>query len=222
MSMNNDQYQLELPGRYDELERMALPHYDTFFSTVIEFIPKQTKTILELACGTGFLTRLVRQQFKDAQIVCSDINPDMMAVAQKKPELSDVRFCTCDITQDIPDGTFDAIVLTQCLFALPREKIPEILLRIRQRISPGGVFAYGDIFEPLDKWEFELYVSHWREQMIQNGMTEAETDLMLKPLEPMIKGYNPDHVRKELIKAGFSRVIFPYWYEMYGVMIAYT
>lgn len=220
--MNNFQYQLELPERYDELERMALPHYDTFFSTVIEFIPKQTKSILELASGTGFLTQLIRREFNEAQIVCSDINPDMMAVARKKPELSDVQFCTGDIIREIPDGTFDAVLLTQCLFALPREKIPEILLRIRQALSTGGVFVYGDIFEPMDKWEFELYVSHWREQMIQNGMSEAETDLMVKPLEPMIKGYSPDYVRKELINAGFIRVIFPYWYEMYGVMVAYT
>ena len=220
--MNDEAYQLELPGRYDDYTKMVLPHYDMFFGTVIEFIPKKAVLMLELASGTGFLTSLIRQTFPDTSITCCDINPEMMAVAKKKKELSSVFFCTCDITKKLPDGRYDVIVVTQCLFALPREEIPGVFRRIRQALAPGGVFVYGDIFEPEDSWEMRLYASHWRDQMQNNGMTPIETEIMIGPLESFIKGYHLSYAQDELKKAGFSRVIVPYWYEMYGVMVAYT
>lgn len=219
--MDTKESHLEIPERYDDLTRMALPHYEMYYQTIVEFIPKTAGQILELASGTGFLTSRIRKKFNQSRITCCDINPLMIAQARQKPELASVTFVLGDITKMIPDGRFDAVIISQCLFAVPREELAGIFARIRNALVPGGVFVYGDLFEPSYPWEMQLYVSHWSEQMKENGMDQMEIELMLGPLDTLISGYHVPYVRENLIQAGFLKVIIPYWYEMYGIVVGY-
>lgn len=113
-----------LPSRYDTLQKQCLPNWQTFFSTVIEFIPdpgskpiqepiteetermKKESEILELGSGTGFLTSLIRKEKPDAKITCIDRNPKMLAVAKEKPELQkNVTFIEGDILEECQKWT---------------------------------------------------------------------------------------------------------------------
>lgn len=67
-----------LPQRYDLLQKQALPNWQAFFSTVIEYTPEGKKEILELGSGTGFLTSMIRKARPEASITCIDKDPAML------------------------------------------------------------------------------------------------------------------------------------------------
>ncbi len=71
------------------------------------------KTILELGCGTGGLTRKLHERIKPEWIVAVDIAPNMLLMAQRGFKgLREVEFICCD-AENLPIGAdqrFDLIV----------------------------------------------------------------------------------------------------------------
>jgi malonyl-CoA O-methyltransferase len=64
-------------------------------------IIKQTKhsfrNILEIGCGTGFLTELLARQYPKARIMATDIAPEMIVMARKKlAGFSNISYFTAD------------------------------------------------------------------------------------------------------------------------------
>jgi malonyl-CoA O-methyltransferase len=52
--------------------------------TIIRGAERRFRNILEIGCGTGFLTELLAAEYPEAQITATDIAPEMISVAQDK------------------------------------------------------------------------------------------------------------------------------------------
>jgi ubiquinone/menaquinone biosynthesis C-methylase UbiE len=210
-----------LPQRYDLLQKQALPNWEVFFSTVIEYIPDGGMDILELGSGTGFLTSMICKARPEASITCIDRDPSMLEVAKGKPGINDVTFIEGDILKVWPEGSFDLIISTQCLFALPADGRARIFKQIHNTLKPDGVFIEGDIFRPESKWEGMVYRSHWEKYMLEQGMSPEETEEMLRSFDNVYERIETlVEVRNRLEEVGFYRILCPYWYEMYAVVVA--
>jgi ubiquinone/menaquinone biosynthesis C-methylase UbiE len=97
------------------------------------------KDVLELACGTGIVTRHLRERLGDeTRLVATDFSDDMLKVARAKPPLSKpVEWKVADAT-DLPfkDGSFDAVVCQFGVMFFPdREKAMREMFRV---LRPGG------------------------------------------------------------------------------------
>ena len=68
--------------------------------------------MLEIACGTGILTRRLRAALpKDAELVATDLNPAMLDRARETLAGADVHWRTADAAAlPFKDATFDAVV----------------------------------------------------------------------------------------------------------------
>lgn len=82
---------------------------------LISIIKTQSpKRILEIGCGTGYLTNLIAREYPDAEIIAIDLAPGMIDVA--KARLSDnnldqnIEFKCADAEADFPEGPFDLII----------------------------------------------------------------------------------------------------------------
>jgi SAM-dependent methyltransferase len=77
--------------------------------------------VLELACGTGAATRLLRAALPaGAQLVATDLNPAMLDVARRNLAAADVHWRTADASElPFKDGAFDAVVVQFGLMFLP-------------------------------------------------------------------------------------------------------
>lgn len=109
--------------------------------------------VLELACGTGIVTRRLRDALPaDARLVATDLNPPMMTWAASKFGADErVEWRQADATMlPFGDGSFDAVV---CQFGVMF--FPDKLAAFREAhrvLAPGGTLLF-TVWDSLDRNE---------------------------------------------------------------------
>ena len=71
--------------------------------------------IVDIGCGTGTYTRLLRQRFPYAKIKAIDISGEMIKLAEEKLSRERTEFITADAETAVFDQTFDLITSNACL-----------------------------------------------------------------------------------------------------------
>ena len=72
-------------------------------------VEREPLSILELGCGTGYLTALLRERFPEAAIEAVDFAPAMIARARER--VPDARFVVADIEElELEPESYDLIV----------------------------------------------------------------------------------------------------------------
>lgn len=107
--------------------------------------------ILELGCGTGMLTRLLRARWPEAELIASDLSPDMVAHAAANPYLS-ATFLTLDGEQlPFQDSWFDLIVANLAFQWF--DDLPSAIARIVPLLRPGGSLLFSTMgAESFAQW----------------------------------------------------------------------
>lgn len=106
--------------------------------------------LLEVGCGTGAYTALLRSRFPEAEVVALDISATMIEQARLRPTCQDVRFEVGDITQGVAWGAFDLITANASLHWL--DDLPVTLSLLAQALVPGGRLGIS-AFGPRTYWE---------------------------------------------------------------------
>ncbi len=101
--------------------------------------------ILELGCGTGNYTGMLREQFSGARIKALDISEEMISVAQNKLKNKDIEFVAADAEKIIPDRDFDLITSNACFQWL--NDLGKALRGYAKSLRKGGL-VYFSIFGP--------------------------------------------------------------------------
>ncbi len=126
--------------------------FEPFAQHIAERIgTRAPKVVLETACGTGIVTRRLREALpRDALLVASDLNEPMLAVARQTvgaaADVAWARANMCDL--QFGDAGFDAVV---CQFGLMF--VPDKLAAVREArrvLKPGGSFLV-TTWAPLDR-----------------------------------------------------------------------
>ena len=113
-----DQFRGTLPEAYDRFLRPLLfEPYAAYVAGRLEVGPAMR--VLELACGTGIVTRALLARLPgDATVVATDLSEGMLAVAQQNVAPGDPRLAWQQVDALAPpfdDASFDAVI---CQFAL--------------------------------------------------------------------------------------------------------
>jgi trans-aconitate 2-methyltransferase len=105
---------------------------------LIQQIPiEQPQTVVDLGCGTGNITKLLRERWPQAQITGVDNSPQMLAKAQgAAPEIT---WETGDVATWNPSQKVDVIFSNATFNWLPDHDT--LLPQIMQHLTPGGVLA---------------------------------------------------------------------------------
>jgi ubiquinone/menaquinone biosynthesis C-methylase UbiE len=154
--------------------------------------------LLETACGTGIVTRALRDMLPSAvELTATDLTRDMMAVAQAKfrPD-ENVRFDTADgMALPFPDGSFDAIV---CQFGMMFYPDKDKGYREAYRVlASGGRYLFS-------VWDSHRYNAFGR---ITHSVVEACFPQNPPPFYRIPFGYNSiDAIKDQVAKAGFTNL----------------
>jgi len=111
--------------------------------------PTSVSVILEIAAGTGRVTRHIRERIPpQAKLIASDISEDMLAVAKKKLSHLDIDWQNID-AQRLPfsDNSIDLVVC--CFGYMFVSDKPKAFAEAYRVLKPGGLF----LFTTWDKLE---------------------------------------------------------------------
>ena len=134
-------------------------------------------SFLDLACGTGILTREIAEKFPSAKIVGIDITKSYLNVAkQNSNSFDNISFILDDAEEFKLDSKFDCITASY----LPKYCDPEILVKnCIMHLNPGGKIIFHDFTYPKNPavrvlWNFFLtflrlvgyFIPSWKDALI--------------------------------------------------------
>jgi malonyl-CoA O-methyltransferase len=96
----------------------------------------QRPRILEIGCGTGILTRHIRDRWPDADLVAGDLSPDMVGQAANGT-MAAGTFLPMDGEEPPFDGPWFDLILSSLAFQWFGD-LPAALARLAPLLRPGG------------------------------------------------------------------------------------
>ena len=98
---------------------------------------EEIDSILEIGCGTGFLTELLRRHFPRALIYAVDVARPMIDLARERiGECGRIRWHAADARQFRPDRDFPLIISSSALHWMT--PVSETVKRLGSMLEPGG------------------------------------------------------------------------------------
>ena len=107
-------------------------------------LPDNAAQILDIGCGTGLLTKLLRGKYKGGRICALDISPEMILEAKKK--VGDAEYIVADAEEFSQTVPFDLIVSNAAFQWL--KDLEAALISFKKLLCPGGRMVFS-IFGPL-------------------------------------------------------------------------
>lgn len=144
-----DEFAAEYAQRF-----MDLNAYSDSIDRFCELIGPKDPKILELACGPGNVTRLLKLQFPKSRIVAVDLAPKMIELAQNA--LPDVDFRVMDVRNisSLPEK-FDAIMCSFCLPFLSKSDTEKLIVDCAGRLVSGGALYISTMEGNAERAGFE-------------------------------------------------------------------
>ncbi len=170
----------EEAAEFDELILKLIPHYEEMIDALINSIPfnkNDSIKVMDLGCGTGTITKSLKDKFSNANVKCLDLAENMLEMAKiKLNDYDNINYVTGDFYHFNFTEKYDVIVSSLALHHLvsDEDKIG-FYSKIYEALTPGGVFFNADVVLGSNDYLQELYINKWKEFMNKNvDMQEIE------------------------------------------------
>jgi len=123
---------------------------------VVEAVAGPRPLVLDLACGTGTISRRLLERFPEARSIAVDIDPALLTIARATLGDDDrVRFVRADLAdatwvRRLPETPVDAVLTATALHWLPEPVLRRVYRDLAGIVRPGGAVANADQMEPPD------------------------------------------------------------------------
>ena len=134
---------------YDSLIHRSVPRYDQMIQTLIDYLPRQPRTALELGCGSGGLSLPLARYAPDCDFTFVDASQKMieftrMRLQEASPDVARRATFVAERFEDYIMGC-DQFDLVASSFSLHHvEDKGTLFRRVRESITSGGTFRFTD------------------------------------------------------------------------------
>jgi trans-aconitate 2-methyltransferase len=123
------------PGRYLQFaDDRSRPFVD-----LVGRIEGEAGSIVDLGCGPGHLTSVLRARWPGARILGVDSSPEMIERAHGRADDDRATYELADVSEWSPSGPVDLMV-SNALFQWVPEQLA-VIERLAAHVTPGGTFA---------------------------------------------------------------------------------
>lgn len=157
---------------YDPVMRRLFPEeaLKTALIAQARILPGQN--VLDVGCGTGTLTLLIKQTQPDASVYGLDMDSQVLDIARRKIKQAGKTIVLQQGTAThlpYPDGSFDRVFASLMLHHLTREDKLRALGEAFRVLKPGGELHVADFGKPHDSamWLISLAI-RWAEEVRDN------------------------------------------------------
>ena len=117
--------------------RFAAPRLRPALDLVARIPLERPRSVVDLGCGTGNVTRILRQRWAGAAITGIDGSPQMLAEARRSD--ASIAWEQVDVAVWNPPGEFDLVFSNAALHWLDGH--PALFARLSRKVAAGGVLA---------------------------------------------------------------------------------
>ncbi|MBI3760806.1 MAG: methyltransferase domain-containing protein [Chloroflexi bacterium] len=136
---------------YDPLLRWGMREETFKRALIVQAQIKPGQRLLDLGCGTGTLTLLIKQLHPDSEVVGLDGDPNVLEIARGKAAQAGVTI-TLDhglaFQLPYPDGSFDRVLSSLVLHHLTSEDKQRAAHEVFRVLRPGGELHVADFGQP--------------------------------------------------------------------------
>ncbi|MET0450104.1 MAG: methyltransferase domain-containing protein [Aeromicrobium sp.] len=109
------------------------------FVDLVARVEGEPRTIVDLGCGPGHLTAVLRARWPDATVLGVDSSAEMIDRARDGNDDPNASYVRADVATWEPDGPVDLMV-SNALFQWVPDQLA-VIERLSRHVSPGGTFA---------------------------------------------------------------------------------
>ena len=174
---------------YDPITQYVVPPHETLVrQCLIDAVRVKPRRIIDLGCGTGSTTLMLKQAFPEAEVVGLDLSPYMLVVAEMKAQKAGLKIQWLHSSAEsvaFPDASFDLVASSLLFHETPPAVSRAILRESFRLLKVGGQVAI------LDGNQKTLRQTEWLTDMFE---------------EPYIKSYAAGSLDAWVGAAGFAAV----------------
>lgn len=141
---------------YDPITQYVLPPNENWVrQNLVNTVQGKPQRILDLGCGTGSTTLLLKRAFPAAEVIGLDLSPYMLAVAEHKAASKglSVTWIQGDAARvAFADATFDLVTASLLFHETPPTVTREVLSEGYRLLKPGGQMAVLDGNQRTLRW----------------------------------------------------------------------
>jgi len=153
---------------YDKIIQKIIPYYNQMVEALVSVIPFEKDSVfsaIDLGCGTGTISKSVKNIFPNVNITCVDISGNMLEIAKNKIG-GTVNCIQADFNSFNFPQKYDLVVSSLALHHLENDSDKmEFYRKIHTSLNPGGVFINIDVVLGSDDFIQKMYIKKWREFM---------------------------------------------------------
>lgn len=211
--------------QYDGIIKNLIPYYYQMVEALVKTLPfghSENIEVIDLGCGTGTISRAVKDVYPNAKITCLDISEKMLQIAAGKlNDVQDAAYINSNFYDFNFDKNYDAVVSSLALHHLvTKEDKLDFYRKIYSCLNTGGVFINADVVLASTDILQERYMEQWKNFMCMSALKdEIESKWIPTYYEedrpvPMIEHF-------EMLKdAGFKAVDVVWKYYNFAVYMA--
>jgi ubiquinone/menaquinone biosynthesis C-methylase UbiE len=174
---------------YDPITQYVfVPHETVVRQGLIDAVRVKPRRIIDLGCGTGSTTLMLKQAFPEAEVVGLDLSPYMLVVADMKAQKAGLNIQWLHSKAEsvpFPDASFDLVASSLLFHETPPAVSRAILRESFRLLKVGGQVAI------LDSSQKTLRQTEWLADIFE---------------EPYIKSYAAGSLDAWAGAAGFAAV----------------
>ena len=211
---------------YDSLIHRAVPRYDEMTARLLDYLPGDARSVLELGCGTGNLSLRLAESLPLGALTLVDGSQEMIALVRSRIERSDSS-STDRITYvesrfedlEFPARSFDLVVSSISLHHVQDKA--KLYARIRSFMSVGGRFCFADQIRGEPESNHRVNWERWLEFCREPGnCTPEEIDSLLQHAAAHDHYTTLTEHTALLAKAGFTEIDCVWRNLMWGIVTA--
>jgi len=177
---------------FDTTILKLVPYYPQMIQALVSAIPfKESEkiNIIDLGCGTGYISMKLKERFPNSKLTCLDFAENMITQARIRLKKYDsIIFYNEDFRKFEFDKTYDVAVSSLALHHLETKKEKKkFYSKIFDSLRSHGVFYNADIILSSNDYLQKLYMSKWKEFMSRTISTKEIEDTW------MTKHHKEDH-----------------------------
>jgi tRNA (cmo5U34)-methyltransferase len=205
---------------FDSIIKKLIPHYSEMVDILASSVPFSKEyafSMIDLGCGTGTISKAVKDIYPNVKITCVDIAEKMLEIAKEKINGNIITIQADFNNLEFP-GKYDLVVSSLALHHLENDADKLCFYKkIFSAMNNGGVFINIDVVLGSDDFLQKLYMEKWKDFMGKNVSAEEIDNKWLKNY------YAEDRPAKlithlEMLKeCGFSCADVIYKYFNYAV-----